>query len=131
MEELLDSLGKSLKPKVNYTALIVWLCVLGAGLLFRSMHWPFGSTFIILSSAAITAFTFSKVLMITKFMNFPLLFLGGTCVIWMIIFLWGAFFNQGHPYNVYGLAMYLIFFVIMFAIHSAINYSLRKKATWT
>lgn len=116
MEDLLDA-PEIKKIKVNYTRPIIWGSLLFLGILLRMIHGAFGNELIICSSAGITAFAWSNMVMVTKLTNIPFVTIGVAGLIWLLVFLWGAFLNGGYPYNDWGLLLYVVFFIIVCAIN--------------
>ena len=130
-EDILDdhfNKGKDKSPLTN-RPIIIWVIVLGIGLLFRFMRWPGSAVLIILSTAGLQAFSLNGLIKPDKRNSINTVFsiLG---FMWLITLIGGILFNNGHPYNIAGLEMYFIVFIPYFVIYYLIITwrTKRKKA---
>ena len=107
--------------------LIIWFSLLGLGLLFKLLGWPLSGFLILIPSAAISAYSINgffrhKERNITN-SAFSLL-----ALLWVIVIISGILFNNGYPYNLKGLTLYLSIFVILSALYYVYLEFLIRKA---
>lgn len=128
MDEILDD---SRKEKVvdpfKLKTLLYWLIPMALGGIFRALEWPGGAFLIVCSSAGITAYSiyglfFNKG---KNALNQGVAILAG---LWLAIFIWGAFFNGGYPYNKYGLQAYAITLVFVLVVYFLTWYLKKRKS---
>jgi hypothetical protein len=117
-DELIDdeNNGRETRFVFKPRAVIIWLSVLILGYLFKIMHWPGSSILIICSSAGLSAYCLNALLKL-KTPNTLNLILSIGCGIWILILLYGAFFNGGIPYNTKGLWAFATTFAIYFVAY--------------
>ncbi|MEO9531410.1 MAG: hypothetical protein ABJG68_13995 [Crocinitomicaceae bacterium] len=114
MDEILDNEPQSEQNNFKLRAIYIWLSVLVLGILFKLMHWPGNAILIILSTAGLQAYCFNWFLKNKNQFNSVVSILG---LVWLLVLIWGIFFNGGHPYNIVGLAIYGIVFSLYFIVY--------------
>lgn len=127
MHDLLDNPISEKTIRIAYWPLAISIPFLFIGLTFKVMHWPFGAILILLSSGAISAFSFSKVFFITKTKNIPLLLLSVLGVFWIIYLSFGILFKNGAPFNGTGLIVHLLMLFFLLIVHGLLDQKSIKK----
>lgn len=94
------------------------------GAVFKIMHWPGYSLFILTSTGALSAYMVTLVAFGKKSLfNVVVLLLN---MLVLAYFLWGYFFNGGNPFNEKGLFIYGgVFLVVLLAL--LFNQWLKKR----
>lgn len=111
--ELLDHSGSSKEPNDPrvVTIIIPLLSLVFVGAIFKLMHWPGYSLFILVPTGALLAYMVVQVIFGRKSTLNLILLLANLLL--LTYFLWGVFFNDGHPFNEKGLLIYGGVFVIV------------------
>jgi hypothetical protein len=115
MEDLLDNdFSRKRKYRMKVWVLAIWFAVFCIGYLFRMMHWPFASYLRILGGSGIMGYSLAACLLFRgrDITNNALSLIS---VLYLVLLIWGAFFNGGYPFNVEGLAIQLVVLLIFFA----------------
>jgi hypothetical protein len=125
-EDILDQnlVDEKHKTIFKIRPVIIWLVFLTIGLLFRILYWPGAGILILVSTAGLQAYCLNGFIKSKErnILNTILSILG---LIWFVVMLGGIVFNNGHPYNIYGLGVYSVVFAIYFIIYYLI---IRKKS---
>lgn len=127
MDEILDDSGEDkVVDPFKLRTLLFWFIPLALGGIFRTLDWAGGAFLIVCSSAGITAYViyglfFNKG---KNSLNQAMAILAG---LWLAIFVWGAFFNGGYPYNKYGLQAYAITLAFVLGIYFLIWYLKKRR----
>ncbi len=98
--------GKLLKTRV----LLIWIGLLAVGLIFRGLSWKGGAILILGSSAGLSAYAFTALLVFRSTLSLykTLNILG---IMWFACLIWGVLYNAGHPFNMRGVKLYVVVFV--------------------
>jgi uncharacterized membrane protein YGL010W len=128
MNDILDEdlLEKDYQIKFKAWPIYIWLFILFIGILFYIMHWPGSSIMMIVPSAVLTAYTLSGLIRLKgkSTLNNVLTVLA---IIWFLFFIWGMIFNNGHPFNLYGIAIYGSTVIVSFIFYEII-FRLKKRS---
>lgn len=114
-EFVLDEFGHEPKPeKFLWRIPLIWFAVLLIGILFRVMHYPFGSLLSLIPGGGLLAYSLhGMVRKETRTILCVVLF--SASAIWTLVLLYGAFFRHGHPYNIFGVAVFLVTAILWYA----------------
>jgi hypothetical protein len=108
-------------------SLLIWTAVLVLGFIFRGLEWAYDDILIVLATAGISAYTFHHFIR-SKDKDVIKIAVLSLAAIWLIVFIWGAFFNNGYPFNKTGLKFYFYFFLIVMGIYEIVRFvKFRKK----
>lgn len=106
---------KKPKKKFNYSLFFVWTGLLVIGVLFKIQHWPLAGLFLLTSYAGLLSHSLIGVLFF-KLREYPVLFLVLFGLYHFIQIMYGIFFLDGKPYNIYGATVYTAVLVGSFVI---------------
>jgi hypothetical protein len=114
------------KYKFRITPIIIWIAFLFVGIAFKIMHWPFANVLIVFNSAGLTAWLFTDSYFL-KGKNIIVNILSIVSILWILIIIWGMFFNDGYPYNFEGFILFLIIFIVYSLVYFLIkSYKVRR-----
>lgn len=118
MEEILDqsTVYKTKTLRFRFEIIAVWLLIFAIGYFFKIMHWPFSGILRIIGFGGFMAYAVS-LLILVKQKTTPLIICNIISFLWVVILLWGVFFNDGYPFNAGGVALQGIVFVILSVLH--------------
>ncbi len=105
------------KPKkgFNFRLFYLWTGLLVLGVIFKIQHWPLAGLFLLASYAGLLSHSLIGVLFF-KLRDYPILFFVLFGLYHFIKIMYGAFFLNGKPYNLYGTAIYTAILVGSFII---------------
>ncbi|WP_300662668.1 hypothetical protein [Fluviicola sp.] len=128
MEELLDEINTDEKKTLLFRPEIafIWFSIFAIGYLFKVMHWPFTGLLRIIGAGGFMAYAFS-LWILTKQKTILLLICNTLSLFWIVIILWGFFFNDGYPFNYAGLTLQGITFGILLVLHFALLLIIKKR----
>ena len=117
--------SRSLRSK-NEIIYISGNLILIIGIFFKIMHWPFANVLIVFNSAGLTAWLFTDFYFL-KGKNIIVNILSIVSILWILIIIWGMFFNDGYPYNFEGFMFFLIIFIVYSLVYFLIkSYKVRR-----
>lgn len=126
-EEVLDeNLRDGQVPRFfNNRPIVIWGALLLIGLGLRIAGAPFAALSILLGSAGLTSYCLHGFLRPTEptTLNTVLVIIG---FVWLVILLYGASINGGHPYNLNGLGTYGVAFIFTL-LTNQIRYNAKRK----
>lgn len=109
MDDILDRKEGEQIEKFSYkfrvTALFLLCGLVVIGQIFKILHWPGGAVITVFSAATLTGYNFYSILHLKgkSFLNLTFSALGLLITIYVI---WGAFFNNGQPFNTFGILVF-------------------------
>ncbi len=113
-DEILDDIFLKAKPKLaTRKILLIWLGVIFLGLVLRKLVVPGNALVIIIGSGGIFSFVLYA-LVIRKIVLVHLFFMLAINLVWTSVFIWGAYLNNGYPYNKTGLLVYILTVLLWF-----------------
>lgn len=121
-EEILDSdpSHKKVAPYFKWRGILIWLGVILLSYVFKVLHWGGASILVMLGTAGLGAYSVCGLVRQTWTDTVSLIF-SLFSTIWFLILVYGAFLNEGHPYNTAGLGLYMIIFIIYFVCYFLIS----------
>ncbi|MNJ84561.1 hypothetical protein D3C87_20180 [compost metagenome] len=127
MEELLDQATTPKKKTLQFRweTILIWGLLFFIGYLFKFMHWPFANIFKLIGAGGFMAYSLSCLLLVNK-RTFSLVVCNVLSLFWILIIIWGAFFNDGYPLNFAGLGAQVILLGILFVLHFGILLIIKK-----
>lgn len=106
---------KKPKQRFSYTLFYIWTGLLVLGVLFKIQHWPLAGLFLLVSYAGLLSHSLIGVLFF-KMRDYPILFFVIFGLYHFIQIMYGIFFLDGKPYNIYGATIYTAVLVGSFFI---------------
>ncbi len=128
MNDLLDEQPIIVKDtiKLRLWVLAIWFAVFAIGYAFRAMHWPFNSVLRIIGAGGFMAYSLSF-LILAKPRNAAIIVSGCLSILWILIVIWGIFFNGGYPFNAPGAGIQGLTFGFLFLLHLVSLYYMKKN----
>lgn len=123
MSDLLDSplhtSGKGFRFKLWVP--LVWLGVFLVGYGFWFLHWPGNSVLRIIGFAGFAGYNASALFHLkgSHIVNNILITLSAA---WMVVVVWGEFFNGGYPLNLNGIIVQVICLIVLAGMYIFIHY---------
>lgn len=127
MEEIIDDIIKK-KPsyQLKVYILIIWILFILLGIAFSLMNWPGKNILILFSTAGFSAYSFSGFL---TYKGSHIL--NSICTVislcWLLVMLFGIFFNNGIPFNRFGLILYIVILVAFTTFYEIIKFYRNHK----
>jgi hypothetical protein len=109
---------KKPKKRFSYTLFYIWTGLLVLGVFFKIQHWPLAGLFLLVSYAGLLSHSLIGVLFF-KMRDYPILFFVLFGLYHFIQIMYGIFFLNGKPYNIYGATIYTAVLVGSFFIEYA------------
>lgn len=127
MQDLLDENITDQKNTLQFHSwvLLIWGSVFVIGYLFWFMHWPWNSILRMIGAGGFITYSLSFLILI-KQRTIPIIISNGIGLLWILIILWGEFFNDGYPFNGQGLIVQAVILAISFLIHWAVLLPIKK-----
>ncbi|AEA45877.1 hypothetical protein [Fluviicola taffensis] len=127
MEDLLDQIPSKSNNTIQFRwwVILIWVSVFMTGYFFKFMHWPGNSIVRVIGTGGFMAYSLSF-LILAKPRTTPIIVCNSISLLWTLILIWGALFNGGYPFNLQGITIQGILFVICFLIHLGVLYLMKK-----
>ncbi|WP_343632553.1 hypothetical protein [Fluviicola sp.] len=128
MNDLLDEQPIIVKDTIRFQwwVILIWLAVFAIGYLFRMMHWPFHGIIRIIGSGGFMAYSLSF-LILAKPRTAGIIVSNCLSLLWVLIVIWGIFFNGGYPFNAGGAGALGLAFGFLFTVHIVSLYFMKKN----
>lgn len=128
-EDILDEFGTERRAeKFLWRIPLIWIVVLLVGVLFRVMHYPFGGLLSLIPGGGLLAYSLhGMVRKETRSILCVVIF--AASAIWTLVLLYGAFFRNGLPYNIFGVAVFLVTAILWYAGYEVAMMMRRKRTT--
>ena len=128
MQDLLDEKPMTTQKVIQFRiwVILIWIAVFVIGYLFRIMHWPGNSLLRVIGAGGFMAYSLSFLILVSQRSSL-IIVLNCLSLLWIIVLLWGMFFNDGYPFNEQGLIAQGIAFTFLFLVHFVILYFMKKN----
>lgn len=128
MQDLLDEKPMTTQKVIQFRiwVILIWIVVFVIGYLFRIMHWPGNSLLRVIGAGGFMAYSLSFLILLPQRSSL-IIVLNCLSLLWVIVLIWGMFFNDGYPFNEQGLIAQGIAFAFLFLVHFVSLYFIKKN----